>query len=168
MLAPPTERMKADFFIELDRIRRPAREDKFEPWVAVGDSECTEILLKKYEERVIVAVTDFRKLAEIYRAANMPRQRRKLVSEFRKFLERPSMAIEDIDVPGATFAKEVKEIQRSARRLLTQLESIDIEAIASDANLVSTLNKIHKLLGKRLEAGLLVGVRDAAEEEYSD
>ena len=29
MLAPPTERMKADFFIELDRIRRPALDRRF-------------------------------------------------------------------------------------------------------------------------------------------
>lgn len=168
MLAPPTERMKADFFIELDRIRRPARDDKFEPWIERGDSECVGILLNKYEDKVIVAVTDFRKLAEIYRASRTPGQHRRLVSQFRKFLDRPSMSIEDIEVPGATFAKEVKELQRSARRLVAQLESIEMEAIASDVDLVRTLNRLQKLLGERLEAGLLVGVRDAADNEYTD
>jgi ParB/RepB/Spo0J family partition protein len=168
MLAPPSERMKADFFIELDRVRRPALADHFEPWKEQGDSECIGVLLHKYESKVIIAVTDFRKLAEIYRAANNGGQHRKLASEFRKFLARPSMTIEDIDVPGATFAKEVKEIQRSARRLLAQLESSAIEALASDLDLVRTLTRLRKILDDRLEAGLLLGVRDAADNEYTD
>ena len=69
MLAPPSERMKADFFIELDRIRRPAREDKFQPWIEKGDSKVIDILLEKYETRTIAAVTEFRQLAEVYRAS---------------------------------------------------------------------------------------------------
>src|SRR5216683_7430876 len=36
MLAPPSERMKADFFIELDRFRRPALTDRFVPWIERG------------------------------------------------------------------------------------------------------------------------------------
>jgi ParB/RepB/Spo0J family partition protein len=168
MLAPSTERMKADFFIELDRVRRPALEDKFEPWVEVGDAHCIDSVLGKYEAKVIVAVTDFRKLAEIYRAANERGKRRRLVSEFRHFLERPEMSIEDINVPGATFAKEAKEIQRSARRLYSQLESAEPELIASDLDLVKLLGSLEKLVRERLEAGLLIGVRDGTDDGNSD
>jgi ParB family transcriptional regulator, chromosome partitioning protein len=50
MLAPPTERMKADFFIELDRIRRPALEDRIEPWIEHGDSETISILLSHSDD----------------------------------------------------------------------------------------------------------------------
>jgi hypothetical protein len=160
MLAPSTERMKADFFIELDRIRRPALEDNFEPWVERGDSNCIDTLLQKYESEVIVAVTDFRQLAEIYRAANSYGQHRRLVSEFRKFLDKTEMAIDEIDVPGATFGREAKEIHRSAKRLLAQLMTAEIEAIASNAELVQTLNQLEKLLQEKLETGLLVGVRN--------
>jgi len=168
MLAPTTHRMKADFFIELDRIRRPALDDGFPPWMERSDSQAIEILLEKYQTNVIVAVTDFRKLAETYRAAVTPVQHKRLTTEFRKFLDRPEMSIEDISVPGATFAKEVKEIQRSARRLLAQLESADIEVIASNQELVSTLNSLQKLLHERLEAGLLVGVRNEPDDENRD
>jgi len=168
MLAPPSERMKADFFIELDRIRRPALEDKFEPWIEHGDAKSVEVTLQKYESKAIVAVTDFRQLAEIYRAANAHGKQRRLVSEFNKFLDRPEMAIEEIDIPGATFAKEAKEIHRSAKRLVAQLEAAEVEVIASDTGLVRTLNRLRKLLHEKLDAGLLVGVRDEADDENTD
>jgi ParB family transcriptional regulator, chromosome partitioning protein len=165
MLAPPTQRMKADFFIELDRIRRPALDDSFEPWVKHGDSKSIELVRQKYEGEVIPAVTDFRRLAEVYKAANEHGRQKRLATEFNKFLDREEMTIDDINVPGASFAQEAKEIQRSAKRLIAQLESIEIEAIASSKDLVKTLDQLQKLLHKRLEAGLLIGVRDAANDE---
>lgn len=164
MLAPPDERMKADFFIELDRIRRPALEDKFQPWVGRGDRNCIQLLLDKYRTEVITAVTDFRQLAEVYRASTTARQRTKLISEFNKFLDDPEMGIDDIVVPGATFAREAKEIHRSAKRLFSQIDEIDIEAIASDIALINTLRRLTKMLQEKLEGGLLVGVKDAADE----
>ena len=165
MLAPPTERMKADFFIELDRIRRPAREDRFEPWVKRGDPKCVGLLLDKYQSEVIVAVTDFRQLAEIYRASSTPRQKKKLINEFSEFLDSPDMGIDDIHVPGATFAREAKEISRSAKRLYSQVRDIDMENIASDVDLILTLRRLIKLLSKKLEGSLLVSVRDEPSDE---
>jgi ParB/RepB/Spo0J family partition protein len=167
MLAPPTERMKADFFIELDRIRRPALDDRFEPWVERGDPVVIDTLLSKYRVETIKAVTDFRQLAEVYKAANVRSQQRKLKAEFNKFLDRPEMTIEDIDVPGASFAKEAKEVNRSARRLVAQLEPLEVEAIASDKDLIRTLKYLERLLHDKLEAGLLIGVRDAADDADS-
>lgn len=160
MLAPPSERMKADFFIELDRVRRPALTDRFEPWVSRGDSHTVGIMLDKYEDEVINAVTDFRQLAEIYRSATAQGKERRLVREFDHFLSRPSMTIDEIDVPGASFAKEAREIHRSARRLLAQIEPLQVEVIASDNSLVKTLSRLERVIHEKLEAGLLVGVRD--------
>lgn len=168
MLAPPSERMKTDFFIEMDRIRRPALADQFEPWMQHGDSQSIDILLQKYESKVIVAVTDFRQLAEIYHAAKARGKTRRLNSEFNKFLQRPAMTIEEIDVPGASFAKDVKEMHRSAKRLVAQLEAAEVEAVASDEDLVSILNRLRKLILEKLEAGLLVGVRDEADHTDTD
>lgn len=164
MLAPPTERMKADFFIELDRIRRPALDDRFEPWVERGDTKVIDTILSKYQVETIKAVTDFRQLAEVYKAATVRNQQKKLKSEFNKFLDRPAMTIEDIDVPGASFAKEAKEVSRSARRLVSQLEDLEVEAIASDSGLIRVLRYLERLLHDKLEAGLLIGVRDASDD----
>jgi ParB/RepB/Spo0J family partition protein len=168
MLAPPNERMKADFFIELDRVRRPALEEKFQPWISRGDRRCIQILLDKYQSEVIRAVTDFRQLAEIYKASRTIRQRNKLINEFDEFLDSPEMGIDDIDVPGATFAREAKEIHRSAKRLFSQIDEIDIDVIAADIALINTLRRLSKMLHDKLEGGLLVGVRDGADNENSD
>jgi hypothetical protein len=162
MLAPPTARMKADFFIELDRIRRPALEDEFEPWISRGDDRCIEILLDKYNSEVIKAVTDFRQLAEIYRAAK-PRRQKRLASEFSRFLDEPTREISDINVPGATFARESKEIHRSAKRLLAQVENIDFEMISSNTDLIRTLQILMQLLTDKLTSSLLLGAKDATE-----
>jgi hypothetical protein len=160
MLAPPSERLKADFFVELDRVRRPALTDRFEPWISRGDSHTVGILLDKYEAEVINAVTDFRQLAEIYRSAASQGKQRRLVKEFDHFLSRPEMTIDEIDVPGASYAKEAKEIQRSARRLLSQIEPLQVEVIASDDTLVRTLKRLEHVIHDKLESGLLIGVRD--------
>jgi len=160
MLAPSSERMKADFFIELDRVRRPALSDRFEPWVTRGDSQTVGILLDKYETEVITAVTDFRQLAEIYRSAVSQGKQRRLAREFNHFLSRPAMTIDDIEVPGASFARETKEIQRSARRLLSQIEPLQVEVIASDNTLIQTLKRLEHVIHEKLESGLLIGVHD--------
>jgi ParB/RepB/Spo0J family partition protein len=167
MLAPPSERMKADFFIELDRIRRPALDDRFSPWMKLGDTNVVDALLEKYEHEVIVAVTDFRKLAEIYKAAKAKNKNKRLRTEFARFLRDRDVGIDDIDIPGATFAKEAKEIRRSARRLTAQLEATEPDAIASDAGLIRVLNRLQKRIRELLELGLLVGVRDESNNKNS-
>ncbi len=166
MLAPVSERMKADFFIELDRIRRPARDDAFVPWVSRGDSKSIGIMLDKYETKVIKAVTDFRDLAVIYRAAIDRGKKRRLESEFEKFMSNPEMAIEQINIPEATFAKGTKEANRSARRLLTQLGDLRGEVLATDQQLILTLRQLERAIHHKLEDSLLIGPRD--DESGSD
>lgn len=162
MLAPVSERMKADFFIELDRIRRPAREDQFEPWVSRGDLKSIGIMLEKYETKVINAVTDFRILAVIYHAALERGKKKRLESEFEKFMTNPGMTIDDINIPQATFAKETKEANRSARRLLAQLGDLRGEMLATDEDLIMTLRQLERAIHHKLEDSLLIGARDDA------
>lgn len=100
MLAPPEERLKADFFIELQRIRGPALKEKFPPWRKRGDSKCIEIILDKYLDGIIKAVTDFRLLAEIYRGSLKAKQVKRFYSELDRFLSNKASKIEDINVPG--------------------------------------------------------------------
>src|SRR5262249_48092170 len=113
------------------------------------------------------AVTDFRDLAEIYKAATLRRERKRLKAEFNKFLDRPSMTIGEISVPGASFAKEAKEVSRSARRLSAQLEALEVEAIASDSDLIRILKHLESVIHDKLEAGLLLGVKDAPTDANS-
>lgn len=164
MLAPPDRRLKADFFIELQRIRGPALADRLRPWVERGDATSTQMVLDKYKRGTIKAVTEFRILAEIYRASLKQNKLRRFLKEFDRFLQKPERTIHDIEVPGATFAKEAKEIKRSSNRLLSQLNAVDLEMIASDLTTVRSLQKLAKVLQTKLEQALLVGVRDEAPD----
>jgi ParB family transcriptional regulator, chromosome partitioning protein len=159
MLAPQSERMKADFFIELQRIRKPALEERFPPWINRGDAKTVRIMLEKYMAHSIVAVTDFRKLAETYRASVRIHRRGQFMRRFDAFLEHPERGIDDVAVPGATFAREAKEIKRSVNRLLTQLGDLELDDISADVEVVALLRELRGLLDEKLEEALLLEVR---------
>ncbi len=154
MLAPPSDRMKADFFIELQRIRGPALEERFPPWISRGDSKCIDAVLNKYLNHVIPAVTDFRKLAEIYRGSIKKNLIKTFYRELARFLDTPNLAIDDIHVPGASFEKEFKEITRSARRLLNQLKTLDTEALAADERVLKALRRVMRTIESKLAQAL--------------
>jgi len=159
LLAPPSERLKADFFIELQRIRGPALNEKMPFWISRGDEKCIDLILQKYLKGVITAVTESRKLAEIYRGSIRTNQVKIFYSEMEKFLDHPKMKIQDIDVPGASFEKEYKEIRRSAKRLHTQLAKLDTEAISGDQKMIDILEKLLELIRSKLEEALVVRMR---------
>lgn len=160
MLAPTDKRMKADFFIELQRIRGPALQERFPPWTERGDAKCVRIILDKYLRETIVSVTDFRDLAETYRASINIGKRSVFMRKLDSFLSRPNMTIDQVRIPGADFAREAREIGRSTRRLLTQLEDLDLADISSSEEVIDQLRELRNLLDDKLEDALLVGVRD--------
>lgn len=160
LLAPPSERLKADFFIELQRIRGPAIKEEMPFWVSRGDEQCIDLFLRKYlVAGAITAVTQFRKLAEIYRGSVKTNQVSKFYSEMERFLHDAKMKIEDISIPGAGFEKEYKEIRRSAKRLQSQLASLDTEAISGDQEMIEILEKLSDLIKTKLEEALVVRIR---------
>ena len=155
MLAPPSKRLKSDFFIELHRIRKPALEEKFPPWNKRGDSKCIEIMLEKYMNKKIEAVTDFRKLAETYRGSVRLKKTKKFYKVFDEFLENISMNIESVIVPGASFERQTREVTRSSNRLEAQISNINLEALASNKRLIESLKNLAELIKKKLEDAMV-------------
>lgn len=160
MLAPPSKRFKADFFIDLNRFRLPARKDMLKPWTKRGDTRCVDIMIKKYNDGVIKAVTEFRDLASFYRGAQRANKVKRFDRELDRFLGNHEIRISDINVPGASFEKEIKEIGRSYRRLLTQLRDVDLEALAVDEQLIEGLRTVADLINEKLEQAMLAGARN--------
>ena len=155
MLAPVSDRFKADFFIDLYRIRRPALEERFPPWISRGDSKCIQIMIDKYLAGTIRAVTEFRLLAAIYRACEQQNKQSEFMRELDRLLSVPEMGIDDIDIPGASYAIEIREIGRSTRRLIGQLESADLENLSSDEGLVESLRLLAQMIDNKLQEALL-------------
>lgn len=156
MLAPPTRRLKTDFFIELGRVRKPALKEKWPPWTKRGDSKCIQIILDKYLRKVIAAVTDFRKLAEIYRGSVRLGRERQFFKAFDRFLEDEGKAIDAIVVPGAHFEKETKEAIRSTSRLESQLRELEKDALASSEELVDSLERLMHLIREKLTDAMVI------------
>ena len=155
MLAPPTERMKADFFYQLQRIRGPALEMRFPPWRKRGDTKSIDILLSKYLNNIIKAVTEFRRLAEIYRGCVRKGKTAQYFREFERLLERPQMGIFEFDIPGITYEKEFRELSRSGRRLLNQLKAMEAEVLAADESVIKILIRIKKMIDSKLTEALI-------------
>lgn len=164
MLTPVSDRFKADFFIDLHRIRRPALEEKFPPWISRGDSKCIQIMIDKYVEGTIRAVTEFRLLAAVYRASEQHNKLDEFMRELDTFLSKSEMRIEDIDVPGASYALEIREIGRSTRRLLGQLKALDLENISSDEGLIGDLRLLAQMIDNKLQEALLNVPRELQEK----
>jgi ParB family chromosome partitioning protein len=172
LLAPPIERIKADFFIELQRIRGPALSENMPFWISRGDEKCIDIMLHKYLDKnkegksAITAVTQFRKLVEIYRGSIRTNQVERFYDEMERFLNTPTMEIEDLNVPGASFEKDYKEITRSAKRLHRQLLALDRDAVSGDQKMINILVKLSDLIKAKLEEALVVRAKRARTKSY--
>lgn len=160
MLAPVSDRFKADFFIELDRIRRPALAEEFPPWIKRGDETCIDLFIDKYRTRTIVNITEFRELAAAYRGALDHGKLDTFFEQLDRFLDNESMKIQEITIPGVDFHRESQEIMRSSNRLLNQLRNIDNEALVADESLVKLLHQLAKEIASRLSETLAIEARD--------
>lgn len=156
MLAPPSKRLKSDFFIELQRIRKPALNEEFPPWIKRGDVRSIQIILDKYLNGVIVAVTEFRRLAEIYRGAIRLKKVKRFYKEFDAFLKNEKWGIDSINIPGANFERETKEVTRSAFRLESQISSLEDDALASNEELIEALKNLQELIKRKLNDAMVI------------
>ncbi|MCK4731579.1 MAG: ParB N-terminal domain-containing protein [Methanophagales archaeon] len=157
MLAPPSKRLKTDFFIELYRIRGPALRKKASLWIKKGDSKCINIMLDKYFRGTISAVTEFRDLAEVYRGSVNLGKSREFDKILDEFLSNKDMKIEAVVVAGASFEKETRGANKSVEALIGQLNELELEALASNEQLIVSLKKLHKLIQNKLEKALVMG-----------
>ena len=163
MLAPPTERLKTDFFIELHRLRSIAKKKSFPVWKKIGDSKCISLLLTKYLDGYIKSVTEFRKLNEIYRIALDINMEKEFLKRLDYFLRTPKATIEDMRVEGASFAIKSKEIRKIAIKLRTKISDIDFELIAADIETIDTLKSLQIMIKNKLDSALLIDAKEAAQ-----
>lgn len=157
MLAPPDRRLKSDFFIELNRIRHPARRKKIPSWIKRGDSKCIDIMHDKYYWGVISAVTEFRDLAEVYRGSEKIGKSKEFNIIFDEFLSNKDMKINAVVVAGASFEKETGEANKSVEVLIGLLKELELEALASNKQLIMSLKILNKLIQSKLEKALVIG-----------
>jgi len=112
-------------------------------------------MIDKYQNDVIKAVTEFRLLASIYRSCEAQARLPEFMEELDRFLSSEEMGIADFDIPGASYMHDIVEIGRSTRRLLGQVQQVDLENLSSDEKLIDSLRELARLIDYKLQEALL-------------
>lgn len=122
-------------------------------------------MIEKYENKIIKNVTEFRHLIAVYRASIEKNKLKRFISELNDFFDDKEKGIMDINVPGANYAKKIKEISVSSKRLFSQIQNIEIENISSDKSLIDRLQKLSQLINEKLEEAYLISPSSRTQED---
>lgn len=156
MLDPdPGKRVKADFFIELYAVRNDRFVNSFD-WYT--KDRFTKAMLSRYKSKKLRAVTGFRLVKEHITNARKAKKEKQISRRLREFTENADRPIEHLQIGSATAAAEADAIRRSAERLATDLDSLDVETCYGEdalwdalASLLTTIKKKLTELGRRFE-----------------
>lgn len=77
------------------------------------------------------------------------------MEELDRFLSSEEMGIADFDISGASYMDDIVEIGRSTRRLLGQVQQVDLENLSSDEKLIDSLRELVRLIDYKLQEALL-------------
>jgi ParB/RepB/Spo0J family partition protein len=119
----PTDRIKADFFIELYPIltdRVLALRTK------VAKNRVTDIMLRKYQNKLsgFKSLTDFRKIKAFISIAKNAGKEKEMRVLFEEFLNSDKMQISELEIDAARVQREAKQLTRKTQQLQISIRSI--------------------------------------------
>jgi ParB family chromosome partitioning protein len=155
MLAPPSERYKSDFFIDLNRFRKACLSDDFSLWNSSNDEEVIDRIIEKYDQEIIKSVTEFRFLATQYKFAKKNENLPEFEKKFKVFLEKDSVPVSDVSIDSAAIIKTAQTIFRLSSQLRERIEELNFEDIGSEEKTIRALQDLSELISKKLEDSLL-------------
>jgi len=148
MLVPePSERIKADFFIELYPVlhdRNVTAMDWFKP------EKFTSQMLERYETGQLKAVTDFRKVKQHITTAAKSGRVSDVSKRLREFSEKPEMKVEDLAIQPAAVAAKVREIEKATKALDQLLKRMNAQEFYGEEALWRQLEDLVDLIRLRL------------------
>jgi hypothetical protein len=98
---------------------------------------------------------DFRRLAEIYKAAARIGKINKFYKELDHLLTREGIGIDDVRIEGASFEPEFKAIRRSAQKLLRQIRVLDPDALVADEEILNTMRCLVETISQKFSDALV-------------
>jgi ParB family chromosome partitioning protein len=150
--AEPTNRVKADFFIELYAVRNDREVNKFD-WFK--KDQFTDRMLEKYVGRAgIKAVTDFRVMKQYIANACRANKQKQIAKKLKEFVFNDDLTLEHLEISSAL-------VEAGARRLVTAITKLTASVKAIDAQQYYGQEKfwgavealVHVLTGKLKESG---------------
>ncbi len=147
--AEPSDRVKADFFIELYPVITDRDVTKFR-WFKRGTF--TDTMLERYQRGSpqLRSVTSFRQVKQNITLARKANQIPKLDKQLQRFYESEDVPIEDLAISEAGVVEERDRIIRQATQLEASISSIDAKDFFGEEELWRVLTRLMELIRRKL------------------
>lgn len=122
--------LSEDFFIEMEKSLKTVM--RAMPDVIENRDHAREVLLKKYKDKVIDNIVDFRKVAKIARAKAVDADPDKAKAAIRRLIADPSYSITQAWTETVSEAYAERDIVSRIETLLAKLDEVQAEAIDDD------------------------------------
>ncbi len=152
--ADPDKRVKADFFVELYAVRNDREVRKFS-WFK--KDKFTDDMLKKFEQKGIKAVTDFRIVKQYISNAVKAGKTAAVSKALQEFASQPSLTPDHLNIESAKVVAAAKKVLRSADTLYAQIKAINVEEYYGEEAMWDHLESLAQLIREKLRA---LGRRD--------
>jgi ParB family chromosome partitioning protein len=153
--ADPDKRVKADFFIELYAVRNDRAVKTFS-WFK--KDKFTDDMLRKFEEKGIKAVTDFRIVKQYINNAVKAKKTSTISKRLEEFAAQPSLTPDHLNIESAKVAAEAKKVLKSVESLYAQINAIDVDEYYGEEVMWARLESLAQLIREKLRA---LGRREA-------
>jgi ParB family transcriptional regulator, chromosome partitioning protein len=152
--ADPDKRVKADFFIELYALRNDREVKKFS-WFK--KDKFTDDMLRKFEQKGIKAVTDFRTVKQYINNAVKAGKTATISKALEEFAAQPSLTTDHLNIQSAKVGAAARKVLKSADTLYAQINSIDVDEYYGEEAMWNRLESLAQLIREKLRA---LGRRD--------
>ncbi len=140
MLDPnPEQRTKADFFIELYPVRHDRNVQKFDWFQPV---KFTDQMIEKVEAGGLRSVTDFRIVKQHINNAVKANRVQTISKKMKEFAETPKAKVDELEVQSAKSQALARTLTKDVRKLMEQLDDIDVDAMYGEKDLWDSMEKL--------------------------
>lgn len=153
--ADPDKRVKADFFIELYAVISDRAVRKF-PWFK--KDKFTGDMLRKFEQKSIKSVTDFRIVKQYINNAVKANKVSTISSRLEEFASQTSLTLDHLNIESVKVAAHAKKILKSVESLYAQVNAIDTDEYYGEEAMWERLESLAHLIREKLR---VLGRRDA-------
>jgi ParB family chromosome partitioning protein len=153
--ANPDKRVKADFFIELYAVRNDRAVRKFS-WFK--KDKFTDDMLRKFEQKSIKSVTDFRVVKQYINNAVKANKISTISTRLAEFAAQPSLTPDHLNIESVKVAAHATKILKSVENLYAQVNAIDTDEYYGEEAMWERLESLAHLIREKLRT---LGRRDA-------
>ena len=151
LFADPTERIKADFFIELYPILTDRLVSKMK-WYK--RDTLIERFLFKYQNKLseFRSVTDFRKIKQFTTLARVAGEEKQFDRKFKKFIFDDTLGISYLEIGAARIHREAGKLVKALSRIQADLQKLEVSEFFGEEELWVELENLLNIIRRKLAA----------------